>query len=233
MACLFSFNQVCLTHAVIFMQGYLTEGVFPCEYQPGSCGGCAGNSRWHEKENQKYSLNPRDPNLAIMRSNWIAVAFSSFIHHNRNTHLSCHRKTCAMCLPPIWLIVVWGGGVLMCWTVQMDGIWCTTPGLHLHKEGWGATCCRACWWSLYVWRRLAYNRCLRSRAQLWQVAAAGWLWCAGWGGGGSRKVDTYKRLHHKERLMDGCPWSWADWTELEDDITAVLLLLVVSRCSSM
>lgn len=108
----------------------------------------------------------------------------------------------------------------MCWTAQMDGIWCTTPGLHLHKEGWGATCCCACWSgceSVCVEQSRARGSRTgvfekQGRAGLWQVAAAGW-WRGGAGDGdafGSKKVKTIlKRTCSLHRgIMDACPWSF-------------------------
>ncbi len=167
------------------------------------------------------------------------MAFSSFSHHNRNQRLPCHSKTCGLRLPPVfWLTVVRGGcaersrwmgsDVLLLGYISIKRGGAQHAVVHADRA--------ACVWWISAWgtRTGVFEK--QGRARLWQVAAAGWLWWLGGreGGGdcagdvfGSRKV--YKEsmfIAHKDWWMVvlGPSPCWVDWTDLEDDITTVLLL---------
>lgn len=79
----------------------------------------------------------------------------------------------------------------MRWMALVDGIWCTTPELHLREDGWGATCCRACWSGMCLWREFCMGGLeqvfLRSRAGLssdrWLQQADGDCWVGGYWAG--------------------------------------------------
>lgn len=106
-----SFNQVRLTHTMIVMLGHMTEGVFSWNFWAAAAAAgavlvvvCQGDmhekcvcecvSEWDGVRNPLWThKTQRSPKSDL--SNWKALAFSSFSHHNGNKHLSCHCKTCA------------------------------------------------------------------------------------------------------------------------------------------
>lgn len=224
MACLFFSHLIKFAWPTQWLScGGIWQKVFLVSSQPvwpaaaaavGMVGFQGDNAMRRACMNQKSPLDPRDPKLTIIRSNWKAALPSHLSAITTRSKGICHVtvKTCALCLPPIWLMG-WG----KCWCA-----------------GWP-------WWTGFDVLLLSYISVMRGgaqhavvhadrgcvcdgssagggggrtrtgvfekqgRVQLWQVAAAGWRWLLG---GGATELEMFLRGDcSPHRRIDGRPWS--------------------------